>query len=107
MERSRRRERPGMVRDEGRGHNRQNLKTRVMSLGFIIRIMENHWEILSRVVMTGFSFFKNPSGCPEKIVDRQGESKDTSLEIIIDFQMRLVMAWTRIGSMEVGGMHGF
>lgn len=37
--------------------------------------------------MTGFSFLKNPSGWTEKIVDRQGESKDTSLEIITDFQM--------------------
>lgn len=48
VERSRRRERAGSVRDAGR---RQKLKTRVMSLDFIIRIMKNHWEILSRGVM--------------------------------------------------------
>lgn len=33
VERSRRRERAGWVRDAGRGHNRQKLKTRVMIYG--------------------------------------------------------------------------
>lgn len=38
--------------------------------------------------MTGFSFLKNSSGWAEKIVDRQGESKDSSLEMSTTFQKR-------------------
>lgn len=38
--------------------------------------------------MIGFSFFKNPSSWAEKIVDRQGESKDSSQEMSTAFQKR-------------------
>lgn len=38
--------------------------------------------------MTGFSFSKNPSGWAEKIVDRQGESKDSSQEMSTAFQQK-------------------